>query len=247
MGRTSIEEKMAIQTFQTLYEYAARHWGKANATGGDLAIVKDLVNEAYTQALQKHPWRFMYQSATINFTVNKNAYSLPANFERIVSDEMPYIEVQTYKCLRRREINTIRRWRVENESTSQPQVFDVIPLDYSEETGSAWKLEVYPTPDASYSAILYYRINPGALEDDNHLIIGHQAFHNLVKQMIRAEIELEEDEVIGPQNAKVEALLADAIDADNAGEPDTLGSYFSPGDLNLYRRGDYTYYNTFGS
>ena len=238
---------MAIQTFQTLYEYAARHWGKANATGDDLIIVKDLVNEAYTQALQKHPWRFMHQAVIINFIANKNAYSLPANFERIVSDEMPYTVNKPYKCLHRRDITTIRKWRVENESTNQPQVFDIIPLEYSEETGSAWKLEVYPTPDASYTAILYYRINPGELEDDNHLIIGHQAFHNLVKQMIRAEIELEEDEIIGPQNAKVEILLADAIDADNAGEPDILGSYLSSNNLSLYRHGDYTYYNTFGS
>lgn len=238
---------MAIQTFQTLYQYAARHWGKSQATGDDLVLMKSLVNEAYSQALQKHPWRFMHKAHTINFTVNKNAYSLPADFERMVSDEMPYATIQTFKKLSRREINTIRRWRVENESTGQPQVFDITPGTYSEETGSSWKLDVYPTPDASYSAILYYRLNPGELEDDSHLIIGHQAFHNLVKQMIRAEIELEEDDQVGPQNAKVEILLADAIKADIAGEPDMLGSYLTSNGLNLYRHGDYNYHNTFGS
>lgn len=237
---------MAIQTFQTLYQYAARHWGKAAATGDDLQIVKDLVNEAYTQALQMHQWRFMHQSKTINFIVNKNAYALPANFERIVSDEMPYTTVQTFKSVRRREINTIRRWRIENESTGQPQVFDVIPQAYSEETGSAWQLEVYPTPDASYSATLYYRINPGELEDDDHKIIGHQAFHNLVKQMIREEIETGEDGQMGVQSAKVMRLFEDAKAADRSSEPDSLGSYLTSQDTGPYRQGDFNYDNTFG-
>ena len=238
---------MAIQTFQTLYQYAARHWGNASAAGDDLALVKDLVNRAYSQALQKHPWRFMHKTHTINFILDKAAYSLPSNFERIVSDEMPYITVETFKRLLRREVNTIRRWRIENESTNQPQFFDVIPSEYSEETGSSWQLEVYPTPDASYSAILYYRMNPGVLEDDGHLIIGHQAFYNLVEQMVLAEIELVEDEKVGPQNAKVPQLLDDAKKQDAAGEPDTLGSYLAANDLNMYRHGDYTYSNNFGS
>jgi len=238
---------MAIQTFQKLYLYAARHWGKANAAGDDLTLVKELVNRAYSQALQKHPWRFMYKTHTINFTVNKSAYSLPADFERIVSDIMPYTTVETFKKVQRREINTIRRWRIENEGTGQPQVFDVISSAYSEETGSSWQLEVYPTPDASYSATLYYRMNPGELEDDGHLIIGHQAFYNLVEQMVLAEIELVEDEKVGPQNAKVPQLLADATRQDAAGEPDTLGSYLAANDLNLNSHGDFNYDNTFGS
>lgn len=238
---------MAIQTFQTLYKYAARHMGTPSAAGDNLTNIKDLVNRAYSQALQKHPWRFMHKEHTVSFTISKNAYSLPADFERIVSDEMPYTAVETFKKLSRREINTIRRWRIENESTGQPQVFDIIPGAYSEETGSSWKLEVYPAPDASYSAILYYRMNPGKLEDDDHLIIGHQAFYNLVEQMVLAEVELIEDEKVGPQNAKVDVLLFDAIKADNAGEPDTLGSYLTANALNSSRQGDYNYSNNFGS
>jgi len=239
---------MAIQTFQTLYEYAIRHWGNASATGDSLDLIKKLVNRAYSQALQKYPWRFLHATHTLSLTIGKNAYQLPEDFERMVTDEIPYAEIETFKVLRRRDITTIRRWRIENEGTGQPQVFDIIPLKYSEETGSSWKIEVYPTPGTSYSAIVYYRMNPGELVNDNHLIIGHQAFYNLVEQMVLAEIELIEDEKVGPQNAKVSVLLQDAIEQDKANEPDTLGSYLLPRSISNRDTGnDYNYSNIFGS
>ena len=236
---------MAIKDFQTLYEFAARYWGNASATGVDLTLVKAMVNRAYAQALNKHNWRFLYRTYNLSITLSKTAYKLPDDYEEMATDQIPYEESDTQKVMVRREINQIRKWRVDNERTQQPTAFDVIPGDYSPEVGSSNQLEVYPTPDAAYTAILYYRINPKELVDDADLVIGSQAFYNLVQQMCLAEVELAEDGALGPQNAKIQDILADAIDRNDMTEPTTLGSYLNPIDANqvTVREGTYAYNN----
>jgi hypothetical protein len=124
-------------------------------------------------------------------------------------------------------------------------VFDIIPTDYSPETGSGWQLEVHSPPDTSYTAILYYRQETPELSDDDDLMIGFTEFSILVQQMILAEIELVEDESVGPQNAAVPELLQNAIDRDNETEVDMLGSYLSqPGIVTRHDgTGEFNYSN----
>ncbi len=219
---------MAVKTFKQLYELAVTHWGDADATGADLTKMKNLVNRAYAKAIGKYRWRFLRTTRELSLVAGKETYVLPSNFKRLVTSEIPYNATGlSRRKMVRRSIDQIRKWRAESDTTSQPEVFDIIPVDYSPETGSGWQLEVHRKPDNDYTAILYYRQEVPDLSDDADLMIGFTEFSILVQQMILAEIELVEDESIGPQNAMVPELLQNAIDRDNETEVDTLGSYLS--------------------
>ena len=237
---------MAVKTFKQLYELAATHWGNASATGTDLTKMKDLVNRTYAKALGKYSWRFLHTTYELNLIADKETYVLPSNFKRLVTSEIPYSTTGlSRRKMVRRSINQIRKWRAESDTTSQPEVFDIIPTNYSLEVGSGWQLEVHRMPDTSYTVILYYRQETPELSNDDDLMIGFTEFSVLVQQMILAEIELVEDESVGPQNAAVPELLQNAIDRDNETEVDMLGSYLSQPETVARHdgTGEFTYYN----
>lgn len=90
-------------------------------------------------------------------------------------------------------------------------------------TGTRYKLAVYPQSDGGYTLRFAYYLNPNALTAANPYPLGGMQHAETIKAACRAAAELYLDNEVGPEEANYRRALSASVAADSRLKPQFLG------------------------
>jgi len=181
-----------------------------------------IVNDAYRNFVTSYDWSFLKPEWQLTTIVNQWEYELPQDYKRLItplhfslSDAYPPVRETTYEdIIYRRSVSDIDMY---------PERYATRAGTYDKDIGQRYMIVFYPTPDSSYTLHGRMEIMPVKLDSDADLPIGGAEFSGVLKQLCLAEAESSQDEVVGVQQQKAQAMLGQAMMNDSRKNPRTLG------------------------
>lgn len=231
-------------TFSDLYNRVSKFlgtYGSSGPSGNDLTDAKDIVNDAYRRFIDANSdWSFLFRTTKMVTVSGTATYQLPDDLI-LIKKEFQHDSDTGYSDLEERPGSEITSWKATNDYSSYPEYFAIEPSAYTKETGQAWEVTFYPTPDSAYTLHYEYKIYPTKLEEDNDLPIGSLEYSDCIRQMCLAEAESGTEESSGIQEGKAAVALAAALANDRKRAPHRLGYNGDGGRLSAWEiaRGSY--------
>jgi len=218
-------------TFSDVYTKVSEFLGLGpSPSGSDLTKVRDLTYRGYMMFLnpvrrdtgEVHVWSFLKKQATIVTKSGEYRYPLPRDYDRLVGP-VEFAEDEGYPPIELVPFKTLRHHRASCSTESYPNECSVVWGRYAPDTGQQREIHFYPTPDSSYVLDYTYVLTPPKVVNDSDYFVGGATESETILQCALAVAEFQEDETIGPQNAKAREMLESLMLKDEQNAPDTAG------------------------
>ena len=188
-------------TFQELYYTVGRELFNLDSgmSADQLTEAKRIVNEAYLFVVQAHDWSFLTPTTTLTVAEDDTETSLPANFSgEIIGEAFFFAPGENSRSVRRRPLETIYRLRARDDASSSfPQVFALVTVAATANTGQRWQAAWYPTVDTETTLYYTYRIDAVELSGNTDIPIGGQFFGMVLRAACLMFTEQEQGETKG--------------------------------------------------
>jgi len=203
-------------TFEDVYNKVSEFLGLGSApTDSDvLTSVKDLTYRGYRRFLfpidpeTKLPyhWSFLRKTATLKVEDGKWIYLLPNDFVNLISG-FKFIAGEDKDNPEIRSESQILSMRSESVAEATPSYYAIRPSTYERTVGQKQEVIFWKTPDASYDYSYTYIFDPEKPTDTTDVFVGTARVSEIILQCALAAAELQEDEVVGPQEAKAAEMI----------------------------------------
>ena len=187
---------------------------------------------------KSHEWSFMRPNYTFNTVAGTSTYALPSNFGGF-DGPLTYPAGTTfyYPPIRIVKEVDIRIAQQRIPLNMRPTMAAVIVTPFDQNVGSAYQIELYPTPDAAYALTGTMKAIPVmptlsfTSATDWQYPMGAETVSDVITEACLHSAELLFNDAPGAHSAHFDELLkaAIAVDAD-AMSPDTLGYNYDHGD-----------------
>lgn len=215
-------------TFAELQTEIEKYLGTYNSGSPGTADVTDakmICNRSYARFVSYYDWCFLYQKRTIDTAHGQYVYELPSDFSYLTNNYLYFDADDGYPSIAQRSVGQIIECRSDVNYESTPLYFAVQAGNYTKETGQAWELILYPTPDSIYTLTYYAKINPEKLVSDGDIPIGGSDMSECLLELCLsyAETYKEEGKMVA-FTQQVQQILGPAKMIDNKRRPKQLGT-----------------------
>jgi len=221
-----------ILNFSELYNEVLRYLGTYNSgspASADSTDAKFITNRAYLRMLSYYGWTFSKQEGTIVTDGVNWKYTLPEDFSSFEIPELVYTADESYGPVIERSRQQILDERTHSVYTNYPLYFALNAAKYDKETGSAWELWLYPTPDTEYKLHFFYKSFPQKLVDDDDIPMGGPDVSDCLLELCLAYAEAYKEEKRGVHSAVVAEILGGAQRMDTKRNTSNLGMEITGG------------------
>jgi hypothetical protein len=175
-------------------------WTHDQYNAADIAVQSGYRRFCYPPAMQEgaepHGWSFLKPTGTISITQGTTAYDLPSDFGALLGDPTyPAAATNTdgtpTRVTRMAIITDLQLRAALGANTVQapPQYCAVRPTLSDSSAKQAWKLDVYPTPSASFTITFQYQTMPPALSISNPYPVGSEIHGETILEAMLAAAE----------------------------------------------------------
>jgi len=203
-------------TFEDVYNRVSEFLGSGSAPSDSdvLTSVKELTYRGYRRFLfpidpeTKFPyyWSFLRKQATLKVEDGKWVYLLPDDFVNLVSG-FKFITGEDKDNPELRSESQILGMRSESIAEGTPSYYAIRPSTYERTVGQKQEVIFWKTPDASYDYSYTYIFDPEKPIDTTDVFVGTARVSEIILQCALAAAELQEDEEVGPQEAKAAEMI----------------------------------------
>lgn len=202
-----------------------------------------------------HEWSFMRPSWDFETVADQRRYSLPADWERPISD-LCYINTDAnfYKPIKFTSAARLRAIQYQTDYTTNPEYAAIEMDSQSGVEPQTQVLVLHPTPDNVYALSCQYQAVARKLTSDQPYPLGGQLHGQGILASVMASAEYHKNHAHGPMYQDFLQKLASAVLRDQARGADLLGyngngadGFHGRGDVrraNMLTYGDVTYGNT---
>ena len=173
-------------------------------------------------------WSFLQPVRDMKTTTDVESYQLPPDFGgyegrlTVTTTSGSYAPVEKTSDLRIREL------RSASNSTGVPREYAIVANRHVPGGETSWRIELYPSPDASYTLRGKMLIAPLKLSNDNPYPYGGPLHAQTILLACLSEAELHRGPVVGHSAAYQSQLTASVeIDKQQA-RPENLGYNYDP-------------------
>lgn len=230
-------------TFSELYTKISEYLGFTSystaPTGTDLTRCKDITYRGYRRFLfpveeqtkQPYFWSFLRKEGTLITTNTKWKYQLPEDLVCLAVG-MKFTNAENYPPLEVRDDAFILNMRSLATTAAIPRFCAVINSEFNKKTGYRKELQLFPTPNATFTYHYMYIFNPVKPDTSTDFMVGGTVAAETILQCCIAAAELQEKpEQIqagqaGYQEMKAREMLQTLIQYDkmlNKNLEDTVG------------------------
>lgn len=138
----------------------------ADPSADDITQAGRLVNDGYLDFLLASDWSFITATAEVSLTVaSLGVVDLPADFASIVADPVLKDVWTGPRLLHRTEEWINEEVKASFDATGTPRYYCVRSKTFVSGTGQRYQIVTYPLPDATYTAVMPYRMDVGPMVD----------------------------------------------------------------------------------
>lgn len=184
------------------------------------------------QEKYSHNWSFLKTDLHLTMVEDQYAYDLPDGFAMLTADDIlqepgtsqlyPPVKLVSERQVLSNLQNVL--------SAGRPQLA-AYRSKLNEEFGTKYEILFWPTPDDEYELNIRYTVNPGMMQDDTSLPLGHQSCHQAIIEACLAACE-EQLGTPGLHSQLFAEAIRSAVSQDRkVASPDSLGPNYDPSDV----------------
>lgn len=204
-------------------------WGDILDAESDYWLFDDIVNVALLDFYSREDWSILRPTATLTTVADTGDYTMPANFGSMLGGTMTYTVTQSQMTIHGTSQGVIDRKRQQDNTSSDPQLFALVPIIGDGTTGQRWLIMFWPVPSTVLSLVYQFTAHPCRINIYNRYPLGGMRMSRVIRQACLAEAE-SRGPGRGEQTDLYERMILDAKEDDRmTNVPATLGRMQDPG------------------